>query len=131
VSDLDVRTVVAGSLVSLAIIVPVALIARLVVGDDDTSSAWSGAFTIFIMVATLVGSGFAGRRRPDTPMIHGAAAGALTYVAARVVSAVLSGEVPNIVALVFAVFVFAALGAIGGFVATSFVRGSSNRESPR
>ena len=102
---------------SLALIAPVALVARLVVGDDDTSSAWGGAFTAFIMVATLVASGFAGRREPETPMIHGAAAGALTYVLARTVSAVLAGEVPNVIALVFALLIFAALGAIGGFVA--------------
>jgi putative membrane protein (TIGR04086 family) len=126
--NVDVRSVILGSLVSLAIIVPVALIARLVVGDDDTSSAWGGAFTVFIMVATLVGSGYAGRRQPETPMIHGAAAGALTYVIARVVSAALSGDVPNVIALVLALLVFAALGAIGGFVATAFVRDSSSRE---
>jgi putative membrane protein (TIGR04086 family) len=124
----DARSAILGSLVSLAIIVPVALVARIVVGDDDTSSTWGGVFTVFIMLATLVGSGYAGRRRPDTPMIHGAAAGALTYVIARVVSAVFSGEVPNVIALVFALGIFAALGAIGGFVATSLLRGSSSRE---
>jgi putative membrane protein (TIGR04086 family) len=125
----DVRAIVMGSLVSLAVIVPVALVARLVVGDDDTSSAWDGVFTGFVMFATVVGSGVAGRHQPDTPMIHGAAAGALTYLLARAVSSAVSGEVPNIIALVFALFVFAALGAIGGFVAGAFVRRPSDRES--
>jgi putative membrane protein (TIGR04086 family) len=125
---LDARSVVLGALVSLAIILPVALVARLVVDDDESSNAWGGAFTAFIMVSTLIGSGFAGRRQPETPMIHGAAAGALTYVVARAVSTVLSGEVPNAIALAFALVVFAALGAIGGFIATTFARRSSQRE---
>lgn len=122
-SRLDASAVVFGALLSLALIVPVALIARLLVGDDEVSAAWNGAFTVFIIVATLIGSGFAARRRPDTAMMHGAAAAVLTYVVARLVSAVISGELPNVLAVVFAVLVFAGIGAIGGFVATTFAGG--------
>jgi putative membrane protein (TIGR04086 family) len=128
VTRLDLPAIVVGALIALGLIVPVALIARLISGGDDLSSAWNNGFTIYIMLATVIGAGYAGRRRPDTPMIHGAATGALTYLAARVVSAIASGEVPNIIALVFALGIFAALGAIGGFVATTFGRRSSPQE---
>jgi putative membrane protein (TIGR04086 family) len=127
VSRVDVPTVVVGALVSLGLIVPVALIARLAAGGDDVSSGWNSAFTVWIIVATLIGGVIAGRRQPDTPMIHGAAAGALAYVAARVVSIIASGEIPNIIALVFALLVFAAIGAIGGFVASVLTRPTSGR----
>ena len=127
---IDVPTVIVGALVSLGLIVPVALVARLVAGGDDVSSGWNNAFTVFIIVATLIGAGVAGRRRPDTPMMHGAAAGTLTYVAARLVSAIASGEVPNVIALAFALLVFAAIGAIGGFVAGALSHRSSG-QAPR
>lgn len=111
-----------GALVALGIIVPVALIARLIAGGDDVSSGWNTAFTVLIVGATILGSGVAARRQPDTPMIHGAAAAALTYVVARVVSIIASGDVPNVIALVFALLVFAGIGAIGGFLTSSFGR---------
>jgi putative membrane protein (TIGR04086 family) len=130
VTRLDRRAIVVGTLVALGLIVPVALIARLVSSGDDLSSAWDNGFTIYIMIATVIGAGYTGRRQPDTPMIHGAATGALTYLAARIVSAVVSGDVPNIIALVFALGIFAALGAIGGFVATTFGRRSSQGSQP-
>lgn len=123
---LDLPTVVVGALVSLGLIVPVAIVARLVSGGD-LSSGWDTGFTIFILVATFIGAGTSGRRQPDTPMMHGAAAGALTYVGARVVSAIASGEMPNIVGLILALMIFAGVGAIGGRVAT-MLADRSNRE---
>jgi putative membrane protein (TIGR04086 family) len=122
VSRLDLPAVLVGALVALGIIVPIALVARLIAGGDDVSSGWNTAFTVLIVGATIVGSGFAARRQPDTPMIHGAAAAALTYVVARVVSIIASGDVPNVIALAFALLVFAGIGAIGGFLASAFGR---------
>ena len=87
VTKIDVPAVAVGALISLVLIVPAAVIARIVAGGD-LSSGWDTGFTIYIFVATFIGAGVAGRRQPDTPMIHGAAAGALTYIGARVVSAV-------------------------------------------
>ncbi len=122
----DLPTVVVGALVSLGLIVPVAIVARLVSGGD-LSSGWDTGFTIFIFVATAIGAGVSGRRRPDTPMMHGAAAGALTYIGARVVSAIASGELPNVVGLILALMIFAGVGAIGGRFATMLAE-RSNRE---
>lgn len=127
-SRLNYPAVIVGALVSLGIIVPVALIARIVAGGDDVSSTWNNAFTVLIIVATLIGSGIAARRERETPMMHGAAAGALTYAAARVVSVIASGDLPNVIALALAVLVFAAIGAIGGFLATAWIGRSSNQE---
>jgi putative membrane protein (TIGR04086 family) len=129
VSRLDLPAILVGALVSLGIIVPVALIARLAAGGDDVSSGWNAAFTVLIVGATIVGSGVAARRQTETPMIHGAAAGVLTYVAARLVSIIASGDVPNVIALAFALIVFAAIGAIGGFLVAAFGRTAPNRRS--
>jgi hypothetical protein len=57
-------------------------------------------------------------------------AGALTYVVARTASVIASGEVPNAIALAFALIVFAGIGAIGGFAAAG-LRRSSGDGSPR
>jgi putative membrane protein (TIGR04086 family) len=129
VTKIDVPAVIAGVLLSLGLIVPVALIARLVAGGD-LSSGWDVGFTIFIFIATFIGAGVAGRRQPDTPMIHGAAAGALTYIGARVVSAIVSGEMPNIIGLILALMIFAAVGAIAGRVATMLVERSEQEPRP-
>jgi putative membrane protein (TIGR04086 family) len=128
VIKIDVPAVIAGALVALGLIVPVALIARLVAGGD-LSSGWDAGFTIFIFIATFIGAGVAGRREPETPMIHGAAAGALTYIGARIVSAIVSGEMPNIIGLVLALMIFAGVGAIAGRVATMLVERSE--QEPR
>jgi putative membrane protein (TIGR04086 family) len=125
VKRFDVTAAVIGALVALGLIVPVAIVVRLVSGGD-LSSTWDAGFTIYILVATFVGSGVSGRRRPDTPMIHGAAAGALTYLGARIVSAIASGEVPNVIGLVLALLIFASVGAVGGRVATMLHERSSS-----
>jgi hypothetical protein len=128
VTKINLPAVVAGALVSLGLIVPVALIARIVAGGN-LSSGWDTGFTIFIFVATFIGAGVAGRRQPDTPMIHGAAAAAVTYIGARVVSALASGEMPNVIGLALALMIFAGVGAIGGRVATMLVQPSE--QEPR
>lgn len=125
-SRFDGPAVIAGVLVALGLIVPVALVARLVSGGE-LSDAWDSAFTIYILAATFVGGGVTGRRAPDTPMIHGAAAGAITYIGARIVSALASGEMPNVLGVLFALILFAAVGAIGGLVSTLLVARSTER----
>jgi len=131
VSQLDVPSAIVGALISLGLIVPVALIARIVAGSDDVGSGWNAGFTAFIIVATLIGGAVAGRRQPALPMMHGAAAGALTYAAARIVSVIASGDIPNVIALTFALIVFAALGAIGGFLSTAVNRRASDQDGRR
>ena len=74
-TKIDLPAVAVGALTSLVLIVPAAVIARIVAGGD-LSSGWDTGFTIYIFVATFIGAGVAGRRQPDTPMMHGAAAGA-------------------------------------------------------
>lgn len=128
-SRFDVSAAVVGALVALGLIVPVAIVARLVSGGQ-LSSTWDAGFTIFILVATFIGAGVSGRRRPDTPMMHGAAAGALTYLGARVVSALASGEMPNVIGLVLALLIFASVGAVGGRVATILHERSSSEPQP-
>ena len=53
----------------------------------------------------------------------------LTYIGARVVSALASGEIPNVIGLVLALMIFAGVGAIGGRVATLLVEQSE--QEPR
>lgn len=127
-TKIDLPAVAAGALVSLGLIVPVAVLARLVAGGN-LSSGWDTGFTIYIFIATFIGAGVAGRRQPDTPMIHGAAAGAVTYIGARVVSALASGDMPNLIGFVLALMIFAGVGAIGGRVTTMLIERSE--QEPR
>lgn len=116
-SRIDLPAALAGALVALGLIVPVALVARVVSGGE-LSDAWDSAFTIYILAVTFIGGGVSGRRRPDTPTVHGAIAGAVTYIGARIVSAIASGEMPNLFGVLVALVLFAAVGALGGLVST-------------
>jgi putative membrane protein (TIGR04086 family) len=117
VSRLDTSAILVGAGSALAVIVPVVVIARLVVVDDDVGATGQYLFAALILTCTLAGSIVAGRREPSAPFLHGALAGLLVFVVAQVVSSIVAGEFPNPVAFVFFALVFMCLGAIGGFVA--------------
>lgn len=118
-SHLDVRAVLHGALTSLVLIVPVVLVARLLAGDDDVSDTWTLLFAGYVLATTLVGAVIAGRRKPETPLVHGAFAALVTFVVAQVISSITRSEIPNLVAVVFFALVFMGLGAIGGFIANA------------
>ena len=83
IHDIDRRVVAMGALVTLAIAIPpVVVIAALKSGDvvGRESNLWVvGA--VAILVAFAAGGVVAGRRRPDMPFAHSAAAAAVADVA--------------------------------------------------
>jgi putative membrane protein (TIGR04086 family) len=119
VSGVDVRAVLVGAAVALVLVVPVVVIARLIVGDDDVASPWPFIFAAYVLGATVFGTAIAGRRAPDAPLLHGALAGLVTFVVAQLISSVARADFPNVVAFIFFAIAFMCLGAIGGFAASA------------
>ena len=76
IRDLDRRVVAAGALIVLAISVPPAVIIAALKSEDVVgreSNLWVLA-ALGILVGFAAGGAVAGRRRPDTPYVHSAAA---------------------------------------------------------
>lgn len=126
-SQLNTSSVLRGAAVALAIIVPVVLLVR-VLDPDNVSSAWGWAYTGVILVATLVGSAVAGHRERETPLLHGAVTGLVTFTAAQVVASLIRGEAPNVIGFLFFAIAFMCLGTIGGFLGT--VKVFEDRDTP-
>jgi len=91
INDLDTRVVGIGAMVILAISVPPAVIIAALKSEDVVgreSNLWVIA-AVAILVAFAAGGVVAGRRRPDMPYVHSAAAAVaaelvlLLYVAVR------------------------------------------------
>ncbi len=75
-----------------------------------------------VMVVVVLFSGAAGRVRrrpapPPQPLVHGAAAGLVTFVGAQAVYLLVTRDVPNPIALIFGALLFSSLGTIGAYVA--------------
>jgi predicted permease len=76
IRDLDTRVVAIGALVVLAIAVPPAVIIAALKSEDVVgreSNLWVVA-ALAILVGFAAGGVVAGRRRPETPYVHSAAA---------------------------------------------------------
>lgn len=123
--DLDRGTVVGGAAVALAISLPPTFVARALKGDDapgQESNLW-----IVAVVAMLVGFAAAGRwaalRRPDSPLVHSAAAAGLAFAAIvvfTVVRRLVAGEgltVPLVVTLGLLGQITVSLAVLGGYLA--------------
>ncbi len=79
-----VRTAATGGLLLL---VPGALGAALAL-DEGSSAAWALVFVLVILFGFALAGFIAGRLRPDTPMVHGAASAFLAFVVAQLVGVV-------------------------------------------
>ena len=83
INNLDTRVVAAGALVILGISVPPAVIIAALKSEDVVgreSNLWVVA-ALAILVAFAAGGVVAGRRRPDMPYLHSAAAAVAAEVA--------------------------------------------------
>jgi putative membrane protein (TIGR04086 family) len=116
VSPLNIRAIVRGAATALAMIIPMVIVVRLLVGDDDVDTTWQYLFAAFILVATVIGTAVTGRHERSAPFTHGAIAGAATFLVAQILSSLVQGDLPNVLALVFFTVAFMCLGAIGGFL---------------
>jgi putative membrane protein (TIGR04086 family) len=120
----NLRAVIVGFGVALAITLPVALLARVAVDDPDADSAWATTVAVTSLLAAGLGGFITGRIERAHPVFNGSLAGGTLYVVMRVVVSIASGEVPNAVSLVLAVLLYISVGALGGSLA-SMRRGSS------
>ncbi len=74
-----VRTAATGGLI---IIVPGAFIAAQLF-SGESAPGWAWIFFLLVLVGFAVSGYLGGRRRPDTPMLHGAAGALLAFVVAQ------------------------------------------------
>jgi putative membrane protein (TIGR04086 family) len=129
----DPRVVLLGTGVALALAVPFALVAELVV-DDATPGALVFLFVAVILVALGVGGFVAGSKAPDAPISHGALAAIAAFVVVPGVSAVVNlvqGDEVHAVAFAFNALLATSMGVIGGLVAARRNEALRTSASPR
>ncbi|HWW53047.1 MAG TPA: hypothetical protein VNY84_04730 [Acidimicrobiales bacterium] len=118
---LDWRAVGAGAAVDLVLFLPLVVGVTILKHHDiatQESYVWIVA-AMAIFVAPAVGGGVAGRRRPDTPLTHGAASSglaSLAYVVVRVVDGAIRGQQPGAGLLVVFVIASVSMGMVGGYI---------------
>ena len=117
-SLLDVRAVVGGAIVGLAVAVPTVVISS--VADVDARS--NAVFLPFLIyLAGLVAGGWrAGRLQPDAPLSNGGVAAIATYAALAIVASVIrvaSDRTLDVVSLAFNAFLAGSAGILGGLIA--------------
>lgn len=112
--------------------VPIAI----VVGLLDRSDAGSDSFgldTILKLVLLLVSAIFAGfaagRSTPSSRAANGALAGAITFLIVQITYAVAGGGPLRVLAVVYAGFLGACLGTLGGLLASRWAKGDEPRRS--
>jgi len=109
-----------GAVVTVAVGVLASVVAAVIDLPKD-SNGWYVFFWIDVIGAG-VGGYIAGRRRLDTPMMHGALVGACAYVviaAFAITITLVSGHAgPGVAQVLFAILWLALGGTIGGWVAS-------------
>jgi hypothetical protein len=118
---LELRSLLLGAVVTIALAVPPALIG-LVLSDDDSleGSSWVPVLFFWIIVAFLVGGYVAAMRQPHAPQAHGGMAVLLAYVIVQgvgVVRHLFSGEDIDGLSIVFAALLATSTGMVGGMAA--------------
>lgn len=122
---IDTRVVLAGVLAGVFFAIPAAIV-RQVVGDDSWVA--SALFGVILFSGALAGFG-AAKPLPANALLHGAAAGAITLLAAQIVGTVWTRTLPNPIALVFWLLSFASLGTIGAWVAVAKGNAAAKEQS--
>lgn len=118
---IDPRAAGIGAGVALAIVVPVTVVARIAVPHPE-NTRWPYLLFAVIMAAFVIGGAVAGRLAAGRGPAHGAAAG-LVAVLVVLAYSVVAGTSPPLLGVIVYLALFAALGAVGGLLAST-VRGS-------
>jgi putative membrane protein (TIGR04086 family) len=117
---IDWKAVATGAVITVAVGVLASVVAAVIDLPKD-SNGWYVFFWIDVIGAG-VGGFIAGRRRLDTPMMHGALVGACAYVviaAFAITITLVSGHAgPGVAQVLFAILWLALGGTIGGWVAS-------------
>lgn len=121
-SPLDARVVASGVALQLALTVLPALVVNALRGDDigARSNLWLGAALLALAVAPAAAGVLVGRRRPDAPLLHAAAATAAAWAAlalASVVRAAASSSrlAPLVATLLTIAPILIGIGVLGAF----------------
>jgi putative membrane protein (TIGR04086 family) len=123
--DLDLRTVVVSAALILAILLPPVQIVRALKSNDapyEESFLWVVP-VVFILIGFPVGGWFAGRRRPRSALLHGAAAAFLAYlltVGVAIIRLIVSGDGlkgSTLVSMLLYLQIAVSLGTLGGYLA--------------
>ncbi len=121
-SPLDARVVASGTALQLALTVPPALVVNALRGDDigARSNLWLVAALLALAVAPAAAGVLVGRRRPDSPLLHAAAATAAAWAAlalASVVRAAASSSrlAPLVATLLTIAPILIGIGVLGAF----------------
>lgn len=120
---IDWRAVGIGAIVALAVAAPAALVAQALYSADAISdgSNWVFVFTAVILCGCALGGFVAGRKRPDAPLSHGALAALAAFVIVQgigVAVRLVDGDTIDAVKIVFNAMLSAAVGLLGGLLAT-------------
>lgn len=125
VGRFDVRAVLDGAAVAAMIAVPVQIIARLIV-DEDEGSGWSAVLTLIILAALVLGAGVAAWRQDrETPLSHGIVTATGVFVAIQVVFSivkVVQGDDIHWGRIVTSFGLSMVAGVIGGMLGQSLIR---------
>jgi uncharacterized membrane protein YeaQ/YmgE (transglycosylase-associated protein family) len=128
--DLDWRAVGTGVLAALVLALPAGLIGAIVVNDESNNGVF--VFYVAILAGMLIGGYVAGSKRPDTPLTHGAVAGAGAFVAAQAVTVLVrvarGNHLRPAAVYVFNLLLAASLGIVGALIAE---RRNARLGSPR
>jgi hypothetical protein len=118
---LDWRAIGAGAAVDLGLFLPLVIgIAVLKHHDLATQESYAWIVSaVAIFLAPAVGGAVAARRRPDTPMMHGAAAtglASLVFVVVRVIDGAVGGNAAHPGLLIVFVIASVSMGMVGSYI---------------
>ena len=120
IKDVDWKAVATGAVVTVAVGVLASVVAAVIDLPKD-SNGWFIFFWVDV-IGAAIGGFIAGRRRLDTPLMHGALVGACSYVViaifATTITLVSGNAGPAIAQVLFAILWLALGGTIGGWVAS-------------
>jgi hypothetical protein len=115
-----------GAIGAVALFAPIALVLRALSDGDKDSSAWVPLVFVFLF-AFMFGGWLAAYDRPDTPLLHGAVAGAVGFAVVfaiflliKIVAGTMS--IGAVIAGIVFIELAAGLGLLGGLLASRGVR---------
>ena len=89
IGKLDLQAVSKGASVAALIALPVQIIARLAV-DEDERSGWSSLLTVVILAGLVLGSGVAAwHQQRRTPLSHGVVTASSVFIALQVIFSII------------------------------------------
>ena len=118
-NEVDWRAVGQGAAVSIGWSLVLIVVAN--IGGVGTDSNWILVLYPVHLLGAVGGGAVAARGKLDTPLMHGALAGAIAYVVIGTISTLINVSAghgaPTVAVLLFNTFMLASFGLLGGFLA--------------